>query len=123
MIRQRDVFSASEFFYAINFNTLRVTSTDAAIVDAVWFKRKSGVLAVCMGHLWSRGRNSQFPDDFMRNFDGRYGGSTKYKWNGTEMWSEDNNFVDMMNAHKILDPILTNFPNIPENYTGWYSIK
>jgi hypothetical protein len=122
MIRQRDTFSASEFFYAINFDSLRVNGSSSS-VDAIWFKRKSGERAVCMGKLGSYGAGSQNPADFMRNFDGRYGGNTKYKWNGTEMWSDDNIFVDMIEAHKILDPILKNFPNIPEGYTGWYAIK
>jgi hypothetical protein len=122
MIRQRDTFSASEFFYALNFDSLRFKG-GSATVDAIWFKRKSGERAVCMGKLWSRSSGSETPTEFMRDFDGRYGGSTEYKWNGIEMWSDDNNFVGMMEAHRILDPILKNFPNIPEGYTGWYSIK
>ena len=123
MIRQRDAFSSSEFFYAINFNSL-VFSRGAGTVDAVWFKRKSGMWAVCSGRLWSRGAaGDETPEGFIRNFDGRYGGSTEYKWDGTEMWSSDNNFLDMIEAHKVLDPILRNFPNIPDGYTGWYSIK
>lgn len=122
MIRQRDAFSASEFFYAINFDSLKIENSGVT-VEAIWFKKKSGDRAVCMGKLWSTRAGSENPEDFMRNFDGRYGGHTEYKWNGTEMWSSDNIFVDMMDAHAILDPILKNFPNIPEGYTGWYSIK
>lgn len=122
MIRQRDAFSASEFFYAINFDSLKV-ERNSATVEAIWFKKKSGERAVCMGKLWSYSKGSQNIEDFMRDFDGRYGGNTEYKWNGTEMWSSDNIFVDMMDAHAILDPILKNFPNIPDGYSGWYAIK
>lgn len=59
----------------------------------------------------------------MENHDGRYGGNTEYKWNGVEMWSSNNNFLELVAAHKILDPMLKGFPEIPKGYAGWFSIK
>lgn len=131
MIRQRDKFSLSEYFYAINFDSFRHTmragegqsTLDQVLVDAIWFKKKDGVLAVCKGSLWGMDRELNTPEDFITKFDGRYGGSTHFKWNGTEMWSSDNHFLRMVEAHRELDPILNDFPNIPAGYTGWYSIK
>lgn len=131
MIRQRDRFSLSEYFYTINLDSFNLvqregfgsTSLGHGIVDAIWFKKKEGVLSVCKGRLWHMDSRMQTVEDFMETFDGRYGGSTHFKWNGTEMWSSDNNFLRMVEAHRELDPILSDFPNIPAGYTGWYSIK
>lgn len=130
MIRQRDKFSFSEFFYAIDFSTLRIDAgfgDGHATVKAVWFKKSQGEIAVCTGTLSAYGkpgRRLHDETDFIANFDaGRYGGNTMYKWNGTEMWGYQNNFVKLVEAHGMLAPILEEFPNIPTGYTGWYSIK
>lgn len=123
MIRQRDKFSFSEFFYAINFDSINNSNSVFTTVDAIWFKKKDGIVAVCKGTLWAMTSNSQTVDDFIMNFDGRGGGNTHFKWNGTEMWSVNNVFLDMIEVHRELDPILRNFPAIPEGYTGWHSIK
>lgn len=123
MIRQRDKFSFSEYFYAINWSTLRSNKDGTvAYVDAIWFKKTRGEIAVCSGTLSNHDTFTK--DDFIAGFKyGRYGGNTQYKWNGFEMWSHDNNFLDMIEAHKFLDPILENYPDIPVGYEGWYSIK
>lgn len=123
MIRQRDKFSFSEYFYALNFNEMKGSDAVFTTVPALWFKKKNGNVAICKGNLWAMTSQSATPDDFILNFDGRYGGRTHFKWDGVEMWSSDNVFVDMLEAHKELDPILQAFPNIPAGYTGWYSIK
>lgn len=122
MIKQRDKFSFSEYFYAIDWSTFWVNDNNNAIVDAIWFKKTKGEVAVCSGTLSNYDTLNK--DDFIAGFKyGRYGGATRYKWNGTEMWSHDNNFLDMIKAHEKLDPILENFPNIPHGYQGWYCIK
>lgn len=120
MIVQRDQFSFSEYFYALDLNSFKPTYGLNGEVKAIWFKKTRGQIAVCMGNLTARATSL---DELIQNHDGRYGGNTEYKWNGVEMWSGDNKFVELMAAHKILDPILKNFPNVPAGYTGWYSIK
>lgn len=130
MIRQRDKFSAAEFFYAIDFSTIQIQpgyeNHGTGTVDAIWFKKKNGVIAACYGTLRASGtaaRPLHNEADFMFHYDGRYGGNTMYKWDGTEMWGSNNNFLELVEAHKFLDPIRNGFPNIPDGYTGWYSIK
>lgn len=120
MIIQSSRFTFSEYFYAIDMNSLKPTYGTRASMDAVWFKKTRGQLVVCIGTLSSTGTTVE---KFMENHDGRYGGNTEYKWNGTEMWSSSNNFLELVEAHKILDPILKGFPDMPKGYEGWFCIK
>lgn len=134
MIRQRNTFSFSEFFYAIDFSSMKwgkktESGGQFVTVPAVWFKRKNGYTAVCSGSLntFSTPDDSiENADDFIKKHDGRYGGATEYKWDGTEMWGSDNNFYDLVEANKKLDPLLEAFEtdkSIPQGYDGWFSIN
>lgn len=134
MIKQSGKFTYREYFYALDLNSLVVKPIkDSALVSAsvkgVWFKRENGLESVCMGTVRTHFTPEEevTPDYFMEKYrNGRYGGSTKFKWDGTKMWSEDNIFTKMVEAHDYLDPILKNFienQSIPEGYDGWYSIK
>lgn len=134
MIRQRSKFSFSEFFYAIDFSAMKFGKDDGdgyywATVPAIWFKRKNGATAVCSGTLraYSTPANPiTSPADFMQHHDGRYGGGTEYKWDGIEMWGSDNNFYDLVEANKMLDPLLEAFEDdqsIPAGYDGWFAIN
>lgn len=120
MIIQSSKFTFSEYFYAIDMKSLKPTYGFNASMNAIWFKKTRGQIAVCTGTLSSQGKTVE---QFMANHDGRYGGNTEYKWNGTEMWSSSNHFLELMAAHKILDPILQAFPEIPKGYEGWFCIK
>jgi hypothetical protein len=120
MILRKHNFNFSEYFYAIDLNSLKPTYANRAEMKAVWFKKTRGQLAVCIGTLSSSGKTVE---EFFANHDGRYGGNTEYKWNGKEMWSSNNYFLELVAAHKILDPMLTSFPNVPTGYEGWFSIK
>lgn len=124
MIKQRDKFSMTEYNYALNFDSFRYRdNSNYAVIDAIWFSTKKGLLTVHKGTLNHLDRNLHSVDDFILNFNGRYAGSTYFKWNGTDIWSSDSNYQKMVAAHDELDPILQNFPAIPEGYTGWHSIK
>lgn len=134
MIRQRSKFSFSEFFYAIDFPGMKLGNDGGdgyywVSVPAIWFKRKNGSTAVCSGSLRAYSTPEKpitCPDDFIKHHDGRYGGGTEYKWDGIEMWGSDNNFFDLVEANKILDPLLEAFEedqSIPQGYDGWFSIN
>lgn len=134
MIRQRNKFSLSEFFYAIDFSAMKHGSDTGngchfVSVPAIWFKRKNGWTAICSGTLSAFATPEKpiyTPDDFMKEHDGRYGGATNYKWDGSEMWGSDNNWDGLVKAHDHLDPLLEAFENnqeIPQGYDGWFSIK
>lgn len=120
MIIQSSKFTFSEYFYAIDMNSFKPSYGSRATMDAIWFKRTRGLTAVCMGTLSAQAKNAE---EFMINHDGRYGGNTEFKWNGVEMWSHNNKFLEMLDAHKIMDPILKGFPAIPKGYEGWFCIK
>jgi hypothetical protein len=141
MIRQRQTFSAAEFFYAINFHeqSLRVahgTRTDgsayrSASVDfpAIWFKKKAGKVTAVKGHLThfiSENVDLTEADiiaDAETQFDGRYGGHAKFRWDGNTMWAPQQEFSVVAETQIELNNYLHNFPAIPTGYTGWYSIK
>ena len=139
MIKRQDKFTHAAFFYAIDFSEPRdykvhenvfmgVTSQTTTIVyDAVWFKRKNGVVTVVEGNLHSSFRGvvaeDAIEEEFMKNFDGRYGGDAEFRWDGENIWGPHRTFKELTEAQIELDSYLKDFPNIPEGYTGWYSIK
>lgn len=134
MIRQSGRFTFKEFFYAFDFNSLKIRpigggSSVSASVNGIWFKRDNGADVVCMGtisEMYDAG-SVITAEYFMDNYhSGRYGGSARFKWDGVKMYSADNVYDDLVKAHDYLDPILRKFiddRSIPHGYDGWYSIK
>ncbi|MBC9703893.1 MAG: hypothetical protein H9W81_02500 [Enterococcus sp.] len=134
MISHSDKFAYKDFFYALDLNSLKSRDMRddrfiTASMQAIWFKRDKGNDTVCLGTV-----NDLLPsgleltvDNFMDEFkSGRYGGKTKFKWDGVRMWSADNVYDDLVKAHDYLDPILEQFienRSTPNGYSGWYSIK
>lgn len=126
MIRD-DKFLISRRPYAVNLSSLRANKGDGdrsyyCIVDAVWFRRRYGVTAACIGTLWDLQREE--PADAVeflaRHTDGRYGGRCIGRWDGKTYWG-DRVTPDVMNQHlAILRPMLENYPNAPEGYDGWW---
>lgn len=134
MIRQSDRFTQKEFFYALDLNSLKVKPIhDSALVgismNALWFKREKGMLSICKGTIadYLKPEQEVTVEYFMDNYrSGRYGGSTQFKWDGEKMWSKDNIYTKLVQAHDSLDPLLQKFLNnqeIPAGYEGWYSVK
>lgn len=107
--------------YAVNLDSFVIQFDGCASIDAVWFRRRRGVTVACVGYLWN------YPHDdgalavkFLQQFtDGRYGGNTLGRWDGTRYWgaqvpSEIQKHLDL------LRPMLANFPQIPTGYDGWW---
>lgn len=92
--------------------------------DALWFRRKRGVLTVTFGELWDYSEAEDF-DQFLNLFDtGRYGGTAVAQWDGEKLWTPTainetarQVYIDM------LEPVLLNFPDIPAAYVGWFDIR
>ena len=90
MIRRSERFTYKEFFYALDLNSLKVkhikdSTLSAASLKAVWFKREKGVVSICIGTVvdYLAADEEITLDYFMDNYRfGRYGGSTKFKWDG-----------------------------------------
>jgi len=142
MLARSAKFTKSKFFYALDFDnpySLELnegTSSNgvsyryiSVTYPAIWFKTKAGVLTVTEGSLsHNTKQDTEFnpqavKEDALRHFDGRYGGSVDFQWNGDSMWCRQKTLAEMNEAQERLDQHLKRFPLAPEGYEGWYSIK
>lgn len=132
MIRT-DQFLISQRPFAVRLSSLtaEVTQYDDRIylngwVEAVWFRRVSGVIRACVGnlglmrHLLPAAVDVKDPHAVLTaDLDGRYGGDCHGRWDGERYWGAQE--PDVAAAHlELLRPMLTNFPEIPEGYDGWW---
>jgi hypothetical protein len=90
-------------------------------VDAVWFRRRKGVTVACIGTLWDL--QDEQPADavaFLKaHTDGRYGGRTEGRWDGSSYWG--NVTLDVQEKHlAILRPMLDAYPDVPVGFDGWW---
>lgn len=130
MIRE-DRFLISRRPYAIDLSSLRgnITLTPNGRrpsyydgrINAVWFRRKQGVTAACIGTLWDL--QDDEPTDgtefLARHDDGRYGGDCEGRWDGTGYWgAQEPEVIDQHLA--LLRPMLAAYPAVPEGYDGWW---
>jgi hypothetical protein len=124
-MRRTDKFLISKRPYAIDPSTLwsRNTGTRWHVrVNAVWFRRKAGGLGAYIGTLWDIQEEEPRTALEMveRHVDGRYGGDTQGRWNGSSYWGTGT--LDDQVAHlKILRPMLAGFPEIPPGFDGWWT--
>jgi hypothetical protein len=137
-------FRISDKPYAVDLSSLRVTWTDRQSglvrgdIDAVWFRRRragyNGPLrtVACAGVLWDFQRpegsapldqpEPVVPDALAfltAHDDGRYGGDCKARWDGTNLWSLEDE-ADRERYRKILVPMLAAYPAVPPGYSGWW---
>lgn len=129
MIRT-DRFLISKRPYAVDLSSLDArpdgerwdgTPMSTARLGAVWFRRKNGVTAACIGTLW----DIQAPPpadaaEFLRRHDdGRHGGDCDGRWDGERYWGAQR--PETIEQHlAILRPMLANYPDVPPGYDGWY---
>lgn len=121
MIRE-EKFVMSRRPFAVDLSTFRVDEHGFSRVNAVWFRRRRGVTVSCIGTLWgSLIPAPQTVHEFLeRHTDGRYGGDTVGRWDGTGYWGVED--PDEMAAHlAVLRPMLDNYPNVPVGYDGWWT--
>jgi hypothetical protein len=130
MIRE-DRFLISRRPYAVDLSSLRgdtaptpngrrPSSFDGRI-NAVWFRRKQGTTAACIGTLW----DLQYPTPadatafLLAHEDGRYGGDCEGRWDGDSYWG--NVTLTVQEQHlATLRPMLAAYPAIPAGYDGWW---
>jgi hypothetical protein len=130
---REDRFLISRKSFAIDLNTIhgeqhergdRITFNGTA--DAVWYRRQNGITRACIGTLglWShylpRHLNLDDPHDILTaDLDGRYGGDCHGRWDGQRYWGAQEPAVIEQHL-ALLRPMLTNYPNIPAGYDGWW---
>lgn len=123
MIRQTR-FVMSHRLYAVDPASLVVREPDAershARIGAVWFRRRDGITAACVGHLWDHQATPRDAAEFLaRHDDGRYGGTCEGRWDGERYWGAQE--PDVIERHlALLRPMLTDYPAVPEGYDGWW---
>lgn len=106
MIRE-ERFLISRRPYAVDLESLRVAPGHPVSVrvdiDAVWFRRRRGVLVAVIGTLWDYQSKHGVPADvheaLARHTDGRYGGSWIARWDGESYVSEHPQSPEAMAAH------------------------
>lgn len=117
--------------YAFNPATWRKASYGGFEVDAVWFKRKRGVIVATMGtyHPFVCGHGAEEPDSgeylpwIEAANDNRYGGSWLAKWDGTGLLCYDPPVSPDVAAERIkfLTAVLAGFPDPPADLDGWWT--
>ncbi|MDJ0342233.1 hypothetical protein QMK19_03405 [Streptomyces sp. H10-C2] len=95
-------------------------------VSAVWFRRKDGTTRACLGtlKLWSHYLPAPLDLTDPRavlaaDMDGRYGGDCHGRWDGERYWGAQEPFTMALHL-TLLEPMLDNYPAIPEDHDGWW---
>lgn len=129
MLIQRDTFSRTHS-YAINKDSFRASSW-SGYLDVVVFSVTKSIPTIAMGSM-SASKCSTV-EEFIESDD--LGINTLFKWNGVEMWSSSNKFVEEMNAWNFLDKLYRqsvirrrdfkepDLTVLPGNYEGWFARK
>jgi hypothetical protein len=114
-------YAPSRTPYALDLSSFAVDKRGWASVVAVWVTRKQGRTRVSSGQL--RGFRDSTLTGFMVNFDGRYGGDCKARWDGESLWAPDLSPAEHAAEAARLDVILRGLPEVPDGYDGWYTIN
>lgn len=144
-MRKLDKFQVSKAPYAIRHDTYLVrekwatyTQPDGSrarregdtpyytmTVEAVWFRRKSGILTAHYGHLRdsSRDRPADLLDWIENDWDGRYGGNCVARYQADGLWAPGATWQEMKQYEGVLRQMLDNFPESPVGYDGWWTYK
>lgn len=118
--------------YAFNPATFRKSPSSGYVVDAVWFKRKDGVLSAVRGtyHPFVQPFSAEpagcdYEAWILAANDNRYGGAWAAKWNGEGLLCyETPTPPDVMREHAdFLDAMLRNFPAVPASFDGWWTFE
>ena len=127
MLKTAD-FKISKPMYAVNLDAFSVGGPQApfpewGVVAAVWFRRKNRVTAACGGFLKAPAHRVTAPagaQDFLTRYtDGRYGGDCIARWDGSTLWSLEDE--DTRAEYKrLLVPMLAAYPGIPKGFDGWW---
>jgi hypothetical protein len=133
-VRRVETFKISQRPYAVDLDPahMRTTGypwTDGTTgwyveTDALWFRRKGGTTAACIGYLWDHQDHQPVtvPEFLERYSDGRYGGTTVGRWDGRRYWGSQE--PETMEDHlAVLRPMLERYPAVPDGYDGWWTFQ
>lgn len=113
-------FLISRSPYAVDLKSLRLWR-ERWVVDAVWFRRRNGRTAACIGTLQGS-FHTQPPvsaEDFLARWPAQWGGDCAGRWNGVGYWGSE--LPDVQEAHlRILKPMLEGYPAAPAGYDAWW---
>ena len=114
----------SRRLYAVDLGSLR-PDRGWWKADAVWFRRKDGITAACIGYLHDL--QEPAPADaaeFLRRYtDGRNGGQCEGRWDGEGYWGAYEAPEVMAEHLALLRPMLDTYPAIPTGYDGWWKFE
>lgn len=125
MIRA-EKFLISRPMYAFDPTSLRTTLGNQRSLRAVWFKRKSGILAANAGWYSLLARKPAPKSDDWRDWvtwadDNRYGATCQASYGG-RLWTADSITITEATAwEELLAPMLAAYPNVPAGYDGWWT--
>ena len=114
-------YAPSKRPYALDLGSVALDERGKSTVKAVWVTRKDGKTRVSEGFLWGFGHPTL--DAFLSDFDARYGGDCRARWDGTTLWAPDYTPEEHAKVATRLNLAWANLPEVPDGFTGWYSIK
>lgn len=135
-MKREEKFLISRKPFAIDLTTVELESTEREGVywlsgkcEAVWYRRKNGTTYACLGglHLWAQWRREapdlSSPEAMLGNdLDSRYGGDPVGRWDGDRYWGSQKPFEQALHL-MVLEPMIENYPVIPEGYDGWWTFR
>lgn len=122
-MRYEPRYVASHRPYAVDLSTLRVTDYGAHRIEALWFRRRKGMLAAVIGEIWDHQTPAPATAiDFLHGHaDGRYGGRGLARWDGETLWAPNQPYELAQARQKILATALTYFPRVPARWDAWWT--
>jgi hypothetical protein len=136
-MQRMDTFKISKRPYAVDLSSFQTRWTEArwsgkppkdalpgswdCFINAVWFRRRRGTTVACVGKLWDIFREKpETVAQYLKVCDtGRYGGRCDGRWDGELYWGAQSP-VEIQRHLDLLEPMLENYPEIPQGYDGWY---
>lgn len=133
-MRRETRFLISRKPFAIDLNTITGEQHPrgdrfafSGSVNALWFRRQSGITRACLGSLklWAHYLTAPLDLDdphavLSADLDGRYGGDCEGRWDGERYWGAQE--PDVIEEHlALLRPMLNHFPNVPPGHDGWWT--
>jgi len=124
-----DKLLVSRPMYAFNPATWQPASV-GYVVNAVWFRRKRGVLVASMGHYHPyvtiphmRPASDSYAAWITAADDNRYGGKHVASWDGQALLCTDQPVTPEAAEKRIawLDEVLRGFPDPPAGWDGWWT--
>lgn len=129
MLLKKNSFSRKHC-YALNMDSFKSNGFSSSI-EVIAFTVTKNRPTIAIGRLSSYRDKASTLEEFKELNDS--GMNTLFKWNGVEMWSSSNKFVEEMAAWKQLDALyrqaVVSYKNIqepdlslvPGNYEGWFA--